>query len=211
MEQHRTRPPGHGTRRDGSPLPPQAARRPGVGPEERPRPARVGRPGRSAPRGSARPASPRAGRGGGLRSPARAGLPTRLPGPRLTGLGCGLLGAVLMPTLGFLDGLLPGSPPTVYGVLFLPVCVLAALWVRRGDLAAVPVLMPIAFALGLLPLGEGDGPGDRAMGLVTALATEAPWLYGGTLAAGVIVLARRVRMVRAARRRTAAGRDRRPG
>jgi hypothetical protein len=42
------------------------------------------------------------------------------------------------------------------------------------------------------------------MGLVTALATEAGWLYGGTLVAGVIVIARRIRLVR---RRTAA-RDR---
>lgn len=39
------------------------------------------------------------------------------------------------------------------------------------------------------------------MGLVTGLATQAGWLYGGTLAAGVIVLVRRVRWVRARRRR----------
>jgi hypothetical protein len=40
---------------------------------------------------------------------------------------------------------------------------------------------------------------------VTALATEAGWLYGGTLVAGSIVIARRIRLVR---RRAAAARNR---
>jgi hypothetical protein len=33
------------------------------------------------------------------------------------------------------------------------------------------------------------------MGLVTALATQAGWLYGGTLVAGVIVIVRRIQLV----------------
>ncbi len=43
------------------------------------------------------------------------------------------------------------------------------------------------------------------MGLVTALATEAGWLYGGTLVAGSTVLVRRVRMLRRRRAAGAAG------
>lgn len=109
--------------------------------------------------------------------------------------------------LGLLDRLLLGASLTVYGVLFLPVSLLAAVWVRRSDLVTVPVVVPIAFTLGLASLGgRGDGFGDRAAGLFTALATEAGWLYGGTLIAGVVVTARKVRMMRrrvAARRRTA--------
>jgi hypothetical protein len=106
--------------------------------------------------------------------------------------------------LGCLDQLLFGASLTVYGVLFLPVAALTALWVRRGDLVIAPVVVPIAFALGLLMVIDGDGGvGSRLVGLVTALATQAGWLYGGTLVAGVIATVRRVRMLRrlAAQRR----------
>jgi hypothetical protein len=54
--------------------------------------------------------------------------------------------------LGCLDALLFGASLTVYGVLFLPVCVLTARWVRQGDLLTAPVVVPIAFAVGLLPV-----------------------------------------------------------
>ncbi|NEC73459.1 hypothetical protein G3I25_18050 [Streptomyces rochei] len=129
-----------------------------------------------------------------------------MPNPRLTGLGGGLFCAAVMLVLGFLDQLLFGASLTVYGVLFLPVCLLTALWVRRGDLLTAPVVVPIAFAVGLLTVAEsGEGMGGRLMGLVTALATEAGWLYGGTLVAGSTVLVRRVRMLRRRRAAGAAG------
>ncbi|MFF5182490.1 DUF6542 domain-containing protein [Streptomyces sp. NPDC000345] len=133
-----------------------------------------------------------------------------MPNPRLTGLGSGLFSGVLMCALGSVDELLFGSSLIVYSVLFLPVCVLTALWVRRGDLLSAPVVVPIAFALGLLPVtGDEGGVGARLMGLVTALATQAGWLYGGTLAATATVFARAVR--RAARRRAASRRPRLQG
>ncbi len=125
-----------------------------------------------------------------------------MPNPRLTGLGSGLFCGAVMVALGFLDQVLFGASLTAYGVLFLPVCLLTALWVRRGDLLTAPIVVPIAFAVGLLPVAQGgDGLGGRLMGLVTALATEAGWLYSGTLVAGVVVLVRRVRLLR--RRRAA--------
>lgn len=125
-----------------------------------------------------------------------------MPNPRLTGLGGGLFCTAAMFLLGCLDHLLFGGSLTVYGVLFLPVCVLTALWMRGGDLLTAPVVVPIAFAVGLFPVADG-GTGflSRMMGLVTGLATQAGWLYGGTLVAGVIVLVRRVRWVRRRRRR----------
>ncbi|QOV35878.1 hypothetical protein IM697_38535 [Streptomyces ferrugineus] len=130
--------------------------------------------------------------------------PRRFPDPRLTGLGTGLFCGAVMLLLGYLDSLLFGSL-TLYGVLFLPVCALTAVWVREGDLLTAPVVVPIAFAVGLLPVADGGGGfGGHLMGLVTALATEAGWLYGGTLIAGLIVIVRRVRLVArrvAARRR----------
>ncbi|MFI2202125.1 DUF6542 domain-containing protein [Streptomyces sp. NPDC020192] len=178
MEQHRTRPPKDGPRRGTPPpaqLPPQARR----GPAPAERGARQGRVARPAPPGP------------------------RLPGPRLTGLGSGLFSTVGMLLLGCLDQLLFGASMTVYGVLFLPVCVLTALWVRGGDLLTAPVILPIAFALGLFPVADGNGGLlARLMGVFTGLATQAGWLYGGTLVAGVIVLVRRVRWVRRRRRRT---------
>ncbi|WP_309147813.1 DUF6542 domain-containing protein [Streptomyces sp. NTH33] len=125
----------------------------------------------------------------------------------MTGLGGGLFCGAVMLLLGFADLLLFGGSQSVYGVLFLPVCALTAVWMRQGDLLAAPVVVPIGFAAGLLPVVDGDGgvPG-RLLGLVTALATQALWLYAGTLIAGVTALVRRVALVR----RRAAVRGRMP-
>jgi hypothetical protein len=134
--------------------------------------------------------------------PAPAPAARRLPHPRLTGLGGGLFCSLVM----LLLGLLAGASQTVYGVLFLPVCVVTAMWVREGDLLTAPVVVPIAFAVGLVPVADdGGGSGGRLMGLVTALATQVGWLYAGTLVAGLIVIVRRARTVD---RRAARGRPR---
>ncbi|MFF5521433.1 DUF6542 domain-containing protein [Streptomyces coeruleorubidus] len=190
MEQYRTRPAQYGPRRDRprSSLPPQAGRgadgaavRAVRQPGPQRRPAAVRRP-----------------------APAPAPAAARMPNPRLTGLGSGLFCALVMFLIGGLCAVLFGASLTAYGVLFLPVCVLTAVWVRRGDLMTAPVVVPIAFAVGLLPVADGDGgTGGKLMGLVTALATQAGWLYGGTLVAGLIVIVRRIRLVH--RRRAAAG------
>lgn len=104
---------------------------------------------------------------------------------------------------GFLDDLLLGASLTVYGVLALPVSALTALWVRGGDLLTAPVVIPIAFAVGLPAVADDGGGGflGVVMGLVTALSTQAGWLYGGTLIAGVIVIVRRIRLIRTVRYR----------
>ncbi|MFD0055131.1 DUF6542 domain-containing protein [Streptomyces sp. NPDC127168] len=204
MEQHGTRPAQYGPRRSRAALPPQ------------------GRGGAAAGRPVGRPAGPRAGGGPARAATGRqAGRPgpeaareadarRTMPSPRLTGLGSGLFCGAVMVALGYLDALLLGASLTVYGVLFVPVCLLTAVWVRRGDLLTAPVVVPIAFAVGLVTVAEsGDGGlGGRLMGIVTALATEAGWLYGGTLVAGSTVIVRRIRLMR---RRRAAARNRPPG
>ncbi|NJQ00470.1 hypothetical protein HCK00_07945 [Streptomyces sp. PLAI1-29] len=126
----------------------------------------------------------------------------RMPGPRLTGLGCGLLAVVLMVVAGTLNGLLAGASPDAYGVTFLVASVICALWVRPAELSAAPVAMPIAFFLGLVPMGDRGPLTDRLVELVTALATNALWLYAGTLLAVATVLLRKVVLLaaRAARR-----------
>lgn len=127
----------------------------------------------------------------------------RLPNPRLTGLGGGLFAVATMVVLGVLDRLLLGGSPVVYGVLFLPVSLVTALWVRPADLVTAPISVPIAFACGLLPVaGGGDGIGSGLMAVVTALAVHAGWLYGGTLIAGLVASVRKIRQL--GRRRAAA-------
>ncbi|EFL34609.1 integral membrane protein [Streptomyces viridochromogenes DSM 40736] len=180
MERYRTRPAQYGPRRDrpGSSLPPQMGRGAADGAVRRPKQQR---------------------RTGAVRRPVPESAPAAgsMPNPRLTGLGSGLFCAVVMFLLGGVCALLFGASLTAYGVLFLPVCVLTAMWVRRGDLMTAPVVVPIAFVVGLLPVADSDGGvAGRLMGLVTALATQAVWLYGGTLIAGLIVIARRIRLVR---------------
>ncbi|MFE9439424.1 DUF6542 domain-containing protein [Streptomyces sp. NPDC006602] len=185
MEQHRTRPPQHGPRRDvpPPPLPPQAARGG----------AKAGRTGSPSARAGVPPRRPAAA---GPSGPPIVQAVRRLPNPRLTGLGGGLFCGALMFALGCLDQLLFGASLTAYGVLFLPACVLTAVWIRRGDLLTAPIVVPIAFAVGLLPVAEsGQGISGRLMGLFTALATQAGWLYGGTLIAGLIATVRKIRLL----------------
>uniref|UniRef100_UPI00313450D4 DUF6542 domain-containing protein n=1 Tax=Streptomyces murinus TaxID=33900 RepID=UPI00313450D4 len=119
MEQHRTRPPNDGRRRG---HPPHA---------------------HLPPQARRRPPGPEAGRGAGQSRPARP-----VPGPRLTGLGGGLFCIAAMFLLGCLDQLLFDGSLPVYGVLFLPVCVLTALWVRPGDVLTAPVAKAMGTATG---------------------------------------------------------------
>ncbi|MFE7752805.1 DUF6542 domain-containing protein [Streptomyces sp. NPDC057428] len=121
----------------------------------------------------------------------------RFPNPRLTGIGAGLFAALAMFLLACLDRLLLGSSEIVYGVLFLPVSALTALWVRPADLVTAPIIVPIAFAVGVIPVAGGTGGfGGQTMAVVTALAVHAGWLYGGTLVAGLIATVRKIRQMR---------------
>lgn len=148
------------------------------------------------------------------RQPGRRPVPPvvlalrRLPSPRLTGLGAGLFASAVMLAVGLLDLLLLDGSPVVYGLLFLPVSALTALWVRTADLVTAPIGVPIAFAVGVVPVAGGTGGlGGQAMAVVTALAVHAGWLYGGTLVAGLIASVRKVREMgrRQQRIRTATG------
>lgn len=107
--------------------------------------------------------------------------------------------------VGLLTSLLLDGAMAFYGGCFVLLCAACALWVRVADALTAPVVVPIAFTFGLIPVsGEEGGLGAWFVELATTLAVNAGWLYGGTLAAGAIVLMRRG--LYAARRR----RDRRP-
>ncbi|SDK37868.1 hypothetical protein SAMN05421806_10717 [Streptomyces indicus] len=132
-----------------------------------------------------------------------------MPNPRLTGLGAGLFATVVLLFVACVDRLLFDGSVALYGFFFLPVSALTACWVRPADLVTAPVAVPIAFALGLLPIAGGSGGfGGQLMGLLTALALNAGWLYGGTLIAGVISSVRKIREM--GRRRAARAAAQRP-
>ncbi|MEU1214073.1 DUF6542 domain-containing protein [Streptomyces sp. NPDC005791] len=121
----------------------------------------------------------------------------RFPNPRLTGIGAGLFATLAMFLLACADRVLLGGSELVYGLLFLPVSALTALWVRPADLVTAPIIVPIAFAVGVIPVAGGTGGfGGQAMAVVTALAVQAGWLYGGTLVAGLIATVRKIRQMR---------------
>ncbi|MFD5428777.1 DUF6542 domain-containing protein [Streptomyces sp. NPDC127084] len=161
------------------------------------RPGRSGRPGRTVRPGGGQPKRP-APRPGRPAPPVLLAL-RRLPNPRLTGLGAGLFASTAMLLIGALDELLLGGSPLVYGLLFLPVSALTALWVRKADLVTAPISVPIAFTVGVIPIAGGvGGYGGHIMAVVTALAVNAGWLYGGTLVAGVITTVRKIRLMRRA-------------
>ncbi|MEU0528186.1 DUF6542 domain-containing protein [Streptomyces niveus] len=171
MEQHRTRPPQRRPRPPQSPLRPRGAVTEAAAVYRVPAPT-------------------------GRRVPPVVLTLRRLPNPRLTGLGAGLFAAATMFVIGCLDQLLFDGEPLVYGLLFLPVSALTALWVRTADLVTAPISVPIAFAIGTFPISGGtSGIGGQTMAVVTALAVQAGWLYGGTLVAGVIASVRKVRQM----------------
>ncbi|MFI6418939.1 DUF6542 domain-containing protein [Streptomyces sp. NPDC050842] len=163
---------------------------------------RAGRGARVQRAGAAGAAGAVPGRGSGRPGTAPGTRPVppvvlalrRLPSPRLTGLGAGLFAAAAMLVIGFLDRLILDGSPIAFGLLFLPVSALTALWVRTADLVTAPISVPIAFAVGVVPIAGGTGGlGGQAMAVVTALAVHAGWLYGGTLVAGLITSVRKVR------------------
>ncbi|MEU7255265.1 DUF6542 domain-containing protein [Streptomyces rimosus] len=121
-----------------------------------------------------------------------AAAAARLPSPRLTGLGCGLLGTFVLFAFAFFDNLLFGGAPTAYGVFFLLVGVSAGLWVRPYDLITAPIALPIMFTLGTVPISHNTGGfTGLLMGVFTVLATQAGWLFAGTLACALIVVVRK--------------------
>lgn len=126
----------------------------------------------------------------------------RLPRPRLTALGSGLFAGAAMVVFAGLDALAGGSA-TAYGVAFVLVSALAALWISPADLFMAPIAAPLTYTAGLLVVlsGASAGPADALMSVATALAVHAGWVYGGTLVACAVALSRRLPQASAGGRR----------
>ncbi|MFC1417466.1 DUF6542 domain-containing protein [Streptacidiphilus cavernicola] len=121
---------------------------------------------------------------------------------RLTAVGGAVvtLGATLLG--GAIDFWLFGGTGIVMGLAYIATCFQVAVRVRAADLAIAPVSGPIAFAATLLVMGAGPDHSvlGRIIGLATALALQAGWLFSGTAVSVLIVLARRIALNRARRR-----------
>ncbi|WP_435124651.1 DUF6542 domain-containing protein [Actinacidiphila sp. bgisy144] len=137
------------------------------------------------------------------------------PRPRLTGLGTGALTTVVTVLAGAADAFLFDGPGTFFGLVFVAVCIAAALYVRPYDLVAAPVAAPIAFAAAVtLTADGGDGSlVGHLVGVFTGLAMMTGWLYTGTVLAAAIVAVRALRQPsprRRSRRCSGAPRGRSP-
>ncbi|MFC5908961.1 DUF6542 domain-containing protein, partial [Streptacidiphilus monticola] len=114
-------------------------------------------------------------------------------GPRrLTAVGSGALTLAVTLAGGAVDAWLFDDSGWLLGLAYLVACFQAAVRVRPADLAAAPIAGPICFALTLVLVGPSAGPGvsGQIVGLATALALHAAWLFGGTGLSAAIVLAR---------------------
>ncbi|MGW7520845.1 DUF6542 domain-containing protein [Streptomyces sp. NPDC054796] len=156
---------------------------------------------------AAPPPLPATGRVYGARRPGPLGaLKARLPRPRLTALGGGVLSTLLTVIVGGLDELLLDGSGPVYGVFFLLISAVCALWVRPADVFTSAVSVPLAFTIGLLLISDGGGGlGSHAMALFSALSSNAVWLYGGTLLALLIATMRKAALLWQQRGRSTEG------
>lgn len=123
------------------------------------------------------------------------------PNPGVSTLGViGIIGGITT-AVGFFDMLLNHQFTLITGVAFILACAIAALVVRPSDLWTAVITAPIAYLGALILAGQPStlgGAGDlvlrEASLIFTGLAFNAPYIFGGTAVALVIVLIRRAKL-----------------
>ena len=121
------------------------------------------------------------------------------PGVRATGVWLVVIGVTVV--MGFADALVVGQTQLGWltGVSLLAASVYGALVVRREDAIIAVIAPPLAFFLATITAGQltlpptGDLLVREAFMIVTTLGANAPWIFGSTIVALVIVLVRRRR------------------
>ena len=121
------------------------------------------------------------------------------PGVRATGVWLVVIGVTVV--MGFADALVVGRTQLGWltGVSLLAASVYGALVVRREDAIIAVIAPPLAFFLATITAGQltlpptGDLLVREAFMIVTTLGANAPWIFGSTIVALVIVLVRRRR------------------
>ncbi|MFA1545130.1 DUF6542 domain-containing protein [Actinomadura chokoriensis] len=147
---------------------------------------------RGAPGGA--PPAPEGAVGGRRGAAARSRSSAGASPITLTGRG----GIVVMFAAGVLCGLMSRwfGVPLLAGAGFAIGCALAAFATRPADLLTLAVSPPLVFFAATITvvlattLGQGSLLRGLTLGVLTALAATAPWLFFGTLLVVVICLAR---------------------
>ena len=132
-------------------------------------------------------------------SPASGRGAHAAPGVRATGVWLIVIGVTVV--MGFADALVVGQTQLGWltGVSLLAASVYGALVVRREDAIIAVIAPPLAFFLATITAGQltlpptGDLLVREAFMIVTTLGANAPWIFGSTIVALVIVLVRRRR------------------
>ncbi len=130
-----------------------------------------------------------------------AGTPATDDPRNRKGLSSGMVMLIL--TLGttavaFADRYLNNNLTWYTGVTFVALCTICALFVRRTDRWMAVFWPPLAFLLALMISGQPEVLGANgnllireASLLFSGLAFNAPWIFGGTILALLIVIVRR--------------------
>lgn len=123
--------------------------------------------------------------------------------PELTSWGgFGIITAVTT-AVGLVEYAVVGSLGWLTGIFFVAACAFVALAIRPADMPTAVISPPIAYLVAAVLSAQPSIIGSagnfwvlQATSVVTALAFNAPWVFGGTLLALVIVLFRRYAMGR---------------
>jgi len=121
------------------------------------------------------------------------------PGLRAAGVWLVVIGVTVV--MGFADALVVGRTQLGWltGVSLLAASVYGALVVRRDDAIIAVIAPPLAFFLATITAGQltlpptGDIIVRESFMVITTLGANAPWIFGSTIVAAVIVLIRRRR------------------
>lgn len=128
-----------------------------------------------------------------------------VPPPQSETKGLGTFGVALIliagtTLVGFVDVFLHNHITIITGAVFVILCAVCAVLVCKRDLWTAVISPPIAFLIALIISGQLDvlrDQGDffiKESALVaTGLAFNAPYIFGGTILALIIVLIRRKR------------------
>lgn len=141
----------------------------------------------------------------GIEEPTGASVAGVTPAPQVDarkGLGVGLM-ALLVFTVTILaaigDTAVNGSITALTGILFVGICVVAAVTIDYRDLSTAIITAPLAYFTAILVAGQAmilSGSTDNllireAAMVLSGLAYSAPWIFAGTGAATLIVIVRR--------------------
>ena len=136
-------------------------------------------------------------------APAQAAESAKRKLPELNSWGGFALITAVTTAIGLLEYAVVGSIGWLTGIFFVAASAFVALAIKPADMPTAVISPPIAFLVAAVLSAQPSIIGSagnfwvlQATSVVTALAFNAPWVFGGTLVALAIVLFRRYAMGR---------------